>query len=131
MLAWLLGEDAGTAVGTALEEADLVVTSDLTLLECARALHRAVSSAVLIESESARLNATLRRLSGHWVLVRIDEDVLHRASKPFPIEPVRTLDAIHLATAVSIMKTVGEVKLLSLDRRILENGRALGFEVQP
>jgi hypothetical protein len=36
VLAWLLGEDAGRRVRDAIAEADLIIASDLTLLECDR-----------------------------------------------------------------------------------------------
>jgi len=32
----------------------------------------------------------------------VTDDILVRVGKPFPIEPVRTLDAIHLATAAAL-----------------------------
>ncbi len=59
------------------------------------------------------------------------EEISDRARTPFPEEPVRTLDAIHLATAVVSRKLVPEIRLLSLDERIRSCGRALGFEVLP
>ena len=40
ILAWLLGEDGGDEVRQALQTAQLVVTSDLTLIECDRVLQR-------------------------------------------------------------------------------------------
>lgn len=33
-----------------------------------------------------------------WVVQPVDEAIWLRCSRPFPVEPLRTLDAIHLAT---------------------------------
>jgi len=50
---------------------------------------------------------------------------------PFPVEPIRTLDAIHLASAILARAAVPDLALLSLDERVRANGRALGFTVLP
>jgi hypothetical protein len=49
----------------------------------------------------------------------------------FPAEPVRSLDAIHLSSAWSILAAAGHVTALSLDDRIRENARAMGMEIAP
>ncbi len=41
MLPWLLGESPGTAIPSVLQNAEFMVTSDLTLIECDRAFYRA------------------------------------------------------------------------------------------
>ncbi len=43
VFSWLLGEPAGPVVRRTLEAAEFVVASDLTLVECDRAFHRARS----------------------------------------------------------------------------------------
>ena len=40
ILAWLMGEDGGDEIRYRLQAAELVLTSDLTLVECDRVLHR-------------------------------------------------------------------------------------------
>jgi hypothetical protein len=47
------------------------------------------------------------------------------------VEPVRTLDALHLSTALSVAGAMGEITMLSLDRRIRSSSRGLGFTVLP
>ena len=55
VLAWLLGEEAATRVRHVLEEADIVVTSDLTLVECDRVMIRAVTLGELTEAKQANI----------------------------------------------------------------------------
>jgi predicted nucleic acid-binding protein len=51
---------------------------------------------------------------------------LRRALEPFPV-PVRTLDALHLATAVFLNIESDPVQLASYDGRMLDAARALGI----
>ncbi len=46
-------------------------------------------------------------------------------------EPVRTFDALHLASALQARARVARVELLSLDDRIRRSGKPLGFRLQP
>lgn len=131
VLAWLLDQPGQEEIDRALRLADLVVASDLTLLECIRVIQRSKAAGLMDDSDSGKAIATIRRLSASWALVRVDEDVLETATRPFPKEPVRTLDAIHLATATSLRKSIGPLTLLTLDGRIVDDGRALGFDILP
>ncbi|MGH7266990.1 MAG: hypothetical protein ACREMB_19385, partial [Candidatus Rokuibacteriota bacterium] len=63
--------------------------------------------------------------------LHLDAEVIARARRPFPREPVRTLDALHLATALAARIAVGGLALVSLDQRIRTAGRELGFELLP
>ena len=71
----------------------------------------------------------LARGKAGWILVEISEEVRSRAGRMFPTEPVRTLDAIHLATVLILMRALPELRLLSYDERILENARPLGIDI--
>jgi hypothetical protein len=51
--------------------------------------------------------------------------------RPFPVEPIRTLDALHLAGALAARREIPEIRLLSLDRRVRDNARELGFALEP
>ena len=59
--------------------------------------------------------------------MEISAEVRHLAGRKFPVEPIRTLDAIHLSTALVLMRAFPELSMLTYDRRILDNARALGF----
>ena len=50
VLAWLLGEETGHSVRQVLQHAELVMASDLTLVECDRVLIRATATAEIDEA---------------------------------------------------------------------------------
>lgn len=131
VLAWLLGEDAGPLVREVLAGADIVIASDVTLIECARVLIRAVTLGDIAEADAADRRAHLNAAAAHWNILRIDTEIVDRARQPFPAEPVRTLDAIHLASALAARSAIAGVEILSLDDRIRTAARQLGFGLQP
>ena len=132
VLAWLLDEPVAKTVGGRLSAADLVLTSDLTSVECERALVRlSLTGGGDDAAEVAILRSRLNRVVGHWIRLSLYEDVLERARLPFPHEPIRSLDALHLASALAIRWAVPDILILSLDKRIRTNAAQLGFEVAP
>lgn len=131
MLAWLLGEEAGQRVREVLRRAALVTASDLAVLECDRVLIRAVTLGEIDEATAADRRALLNAAATHWHLWRVSSEIVDRARRPFPAEPVRALDAIHLASALAVRSAVPGIELLSLDDRIRQSGKQLGFRLQP
>ena len=130
-LAWLLEQAHGDLVADTLSRADLVIASDLTLVECDRVLIRAVTLDELNESDAVDRQARLNAVSQRWTLLALDEEIVERARRPFPSEPVRTQDAIHLASALTARKAVPELAMLTLDARIRKAADRLGFMVVP
>jgi hypothetical protein len=118
-------------VREALAKAERVVASDLTLVECDCALLRAQQTGRLTENRVSSLRGALRRIEGEWSLLRLSRRVVARAREPFPGEPLRALDALHLASLLALKQFVPELVLLSLDRRLRAAGRTLGFPVAP
>lgn len=131
VLAWLLGEPTGPQVRDALESAEFVVTSDLTLIECDRAFHRLHSLGELSEGDLAELRGELRRIASGWVLLRLSDEIVQRARESFPAEPIRSLDALHLSSALVTMALIPETGLLTFDDRVRRSGQALGFLLLP
>jgi predicted nucleic acid-binding protein len=131
VLGWLLGEKVGHRVREVLRGAALVTTSDLTLLECDRVLIRLITLGEIDEASAADRRGRLNAASAHWHLWGISSEIVDRARHPFPAEPVRTLDAIHLASALAARSAVPGMVLLSLDDRIRRAGEQLGFRLQP
>ena len=131
ILAWLLEQNAGELVVDALAHAELIVTSDLTLIECDRVLIRAVLLDELDEADAADRQARLNAVATRWTLLGLDDEIMERARRPFPAEPTRTLDAIHLASALIGRKAIPELTMLSLDTRIRRAANRLGFPLVP
>jgi predicted nucleic acid-binding protein len=131
VLAWLLGEEDGPRVREVLGRSELVAASDLTLIECDRVLVRAVVLGEIEEAKAADRRAHLNAAAAHWHVWRLSAEIVDRARRPFPAEPIRTLDAMHLASALAVRSAVPGVELLSLDDRIRRSGEQLGFRLQP
>lgn len=127
LLAALLERDA-----TALDQLRIAgrrVTSALTFAETSRALIRArVAGRITPADERAGLRA-LQTFERRCAVIAITDDVLTRAGRPFPVEPIRTLDAIHLATAELLGEAPQLVTLVTRDDRVRANARALGYLV--
>jgi len=94
-------------------------------------LIRAVTAGRVSEAHAADRRARLNNAAQGWAMLRLEAEVVDRARRPFPCEPVRTLDAVHLASALQARELVPGTALLSLDDRIRAAGRALGFQVLP
>ena len=93
-------------------------SSSLARVEVHRALRRARSS----DAERRRATDVLARIA----LVRIDDDILEAAAEVEPAE-LRSLDAIHLATALSIHEEL--VALVSYDDRFAAAAKRHGLKV--
>ncbi len=131
VLAWLLDEPTAPAVRRLLAEADIIVASDLTLIECDRVLLRAVALKELTEAEAADRQAHLIEAAAHWHVLRIAGEIVDRARQPFPGDPIRTLDAIHIASLLVGRSAVVGLRLLSLDDRVRKAATRLGVAVEP
>ena len=131
VLAWLLGEESGGRVRRVLTAAEIVIASDLTLVECDRVLIRAVTLGELAEADAADRRAHLTAAAAHWHVLRVGGEIIERSRRPFPGEPIRTLDALHLASALTARAAVTDLELLSLDERIRNAGTRLGLPLQP
>lgn len=131
VLAWLLDEPSALTVRQLLGASEITVSSDLTLIECDRVLLRAVSLKELTEAEAADRRAHLAVAAAHWQVLRIAQEIIDRARQPFPGEPIRTLDAIHLASLMVGRSAVRGLALLSLDDRVRKAGKGLGVDIVP
>lgn len=131
VLRWLLGATGGDRVERALAAGRSVVTSVLTSTEVGRVLQRLVATAHIDGKAGERVWARYSVASQHWHIYRIDDDVLARARQTFPREPLRTLDAIHLATALRHAAEVDAPTIVSVDGQVRANAQALGLGVVP
>src|SRR5262245_47433986 len=131
ILAWLFREEPAFLIKGILARAESVVASDLTLVECDRALIQAEVAGRLSPGDTSERRTLLEASSSRWMFLRVEGEVLERARRRFPQEPVRALDSLHLASALAARSAVSDLALLSLDQRVRDNGAALGFDVLP
>jgi uncharacterized protein len=95
-------------------ESERIVTSRVGVIETSRAAGRR-------DGDPAQLAAVIDRLE----VFELDADVSQRASAIGPIS-LRTLDAIHIATALSIP---GLASFVTYDDRLAEAARNVGLPV--
>ncbi len=131
VLSWLLDDERAGPVRDALSSAETVVASDLTIVECDRVLVRGTCLGRWSEAAAAARAAELGQMAARWVVMRLDTEILERARRAFPGEPLRTLDALHLASALVALRTLPGLGLLSLDERVRRSGRQLGLTLLP
>ncbi len=131
VLRWLLEEPKGDDVHRLLRDATKVVCSRLTLVETRRVIRRAVVQRLVDEVSSTAVLEAFARASAGWAILEVSREVAERAEGSFPAEPVRTLDALHLASALLLRQALPELRVLSTDDQVCRNAGALGFEVLP
>jgi predicted nucleic acid-binding protein len=88
----------------------------------------------LSKAMSTRRSAQLRddadRNLARIALVPLDQSVLKRAGEPLP-SPLKTLDAIHLATAEFLNCVTGDIVLLAHDRQLGVAALSWGWQSTP
>ncbi len=118
LLAQLLAEDRRPALRVWAEP---VVTSRLAEYE----VWVRIQALGLARSHRATVEAVLARLA----FLELSRPVLARAMEPFP-KPVRTLDALHLASIEFLRQMGQEVRLASYDRRLNAAARSLAIPLE-
>jgi predicted nucleic acid-binding protein len=128
LVAALLERD--TAVAKKIPRGTHQVTSALTLAEAGRAIIRARATGRLTAVEEQAAVRALRTFERRCFILDVDRAVLDRVRRPFPVEPIRTLDAVHLATAELLGEAPPLVTIVTRDGRVRENAEALGYTVE-
>ncbi len=82
---------------------------------------------MITHGDEERLIGDFAAISVQWSILSISESIAARAGRPFPHEPVRSLDAIHLASALEFLRLYPDLRVLSFDERILKNLGPLGI----
>ncbi len=113
----IVAEPESEGLGAALRHWPNRASSTLLRTEAVRALRRSGNDDLL---------GTARRLFAAMQLIRLDEPLLDRAGDLGPTE-LRSLDAVHLAAALSIGSDMGA--LFTYDSRLREAAIAQGLDV--
>ena len=127
LLSALLEREPG--VIASLRAGGWLVTSTLTVAEASRAIIRARVSGRLTAAQEAAAARGLRTFQRRCAIVAVTDGVLTRAGRRFPVEPIRTLDAVHLATIEMLGETPPLMTVVTGDDRIRDNARAMGYAI--
>ncbi|MGH8142009.1 MAG: PIN domain-containing protein [Steroidobacteraceae bacterium] len=130
LLAALLEQDLAARNALDLQDTGHRVTSALTFAEAERAIVRARAAARLTAPDERAALRWLRQFRRSCSVIAVTHAVLGRAGRPFPAEPIRTLDAIHLATAELLGEPPQLVTILTRDARVRANAQALGYALE-
>lgn len=122
--------EGDTAAKASIRALGQRVTSALTVAEASRAILRArLLGRITVQQQRAAL-LTLQRFTRRCHIVSVTETILSQVGRPFPVEPIRTLDAIHLATAEALGDPPALVTIITRDVRVRANATALGHPVE-
>jgi predicted nucleic acid-binding protein len=105
-------------------------SSELLAVELRRTFDRLRLTRVMPKRKLAQLRDEVERNLAGIALVPLDRSVLKRAGEPFP-KPLKTLDAIHLATALLLNNYEGGIVFLTHDRQLGVAALACGLAVYP
>jgi hypothetical protein len=126
--ALLDGDDAARG---AIDRAEILCASELTFLEAVRAVIRAKRTGRLDARAARDVLRQIAAVERECEVAALGEAVLRAAREEFPVEPIRTLDAIHLATIRILDEELGDVTVASCDDRVRDNVEALGIPLVP
>jgi predicted nucleic acid-binding protein len=127
VLRWLFAEEGGEALRGTLAAAEKVTSSRLTLIETRRVVRRAEREGRITAAQGADVMAVFAQAASTWAILEISEEIARLAEGGFPNEPVRTLDAIHLASALYLRQAFPDLVVVTADDRIHANAEGLGF----
>ena len=103
-----------------------VVSSELIEIECRRVLHRCRLAGELTDETLTVARERLDEVLAGIDLLEMSMQIKQRAMDPFPVN-VRTLDALHVATALMVGEDAGGVALFSHDEGMNRCARSLGI----
>lgn len=107
---------------------DVALTSEVTRVEALRTIDRARIEMRLSDRDVADRRALVLETLEGFHLAHLDRVVLDRAGEPFPTL-VRTLDAIHLATALLSRSKHQGLVFATHDAALATAARSIGFRV--
>ena len=122
--------ESDVAARTSIRAPGLRITSAVTLAETDRAIVRARTTGRISDAEARTAARTVRALERRMDVINVSDAILARVRRPFPVEPVRTMDAIHLASIEWLGSPPDATTVITRDERVRANARALGYAVE-
>lgn len=105
------------------------ISSELLRVECLRTIDRLRIRAGLDDRTVADRRRAMLETIDAIDLVALDAGILGRAAEPFPTL-VRTLDALHLASALAVREEIPPLVFLTHDVTLGLAAAATGFDVR-
>jgi uncharacterized protein len=105
------------------------VTSAILPVELRSALRRRVAERTLDSSHGSEILNRVAADRVYWTVIEVGTDVLNGAEALVSAHPLRTLDAIHVASAQLFAGrlSIAELVFVSADRRQTEAASAIGL----
>jgi predicted nucleic acid-binding protein len=103
-----------------IRTATFLVTSRLTVVEAARVLLRLRQLSRVPEEDLADAAREVDELWARCDLWELTPAVCDIAAHVAPAKPLRTLDALHLATYLLARRSIANLELLTADKRLRE-----------
>ena len=97
-------------------------------LVCSRLIEHELWNRIHARRLTATHGELVRELIGRVALIELSRPVLARALEPFPF-PVRTLDALHLASLEFLRVNGQAISLASYDERMVACATSLGIPI--
>jgi predicted nucleic acid-binding protein len=121
--------EADAAALGAMRSRGNLITSALTITEARRAILRAQLSARITTKQRQAALRSLTAFRRRCHIVSVTDAILNLAAGAFPVEPIRTLDAIHLATIQELGEPAERMTVVTRDHRVRDNAIAFGYAV--
>ncbi len=116
----VLESGSSPEVETKIAAAPALITSRLSLVESARAFHRLRQLGQVSELRLADAQREVTSLWSRCELWELTAAVCDLARQVSPGKPLRTLDALHLATFLLARERIEDLELLTVDNRMRE-----------
>lgn len=101
-----------------IRQATVLMTSRLSLVESARAVHRLRTLREVEESRIDDLEAEIDEIWAHCQIWELTPNICDLASSVRPHRVLRALDALHLATFLHARQSIDELELVTTDERL-------------
>lgn len=125
LLRVVLSEPGALAAWSQISEP---MCSELLRIESLRTIDRARVQGRLTDGDASRVRADLLRMIDTFSLIELDDRVKARAAEPYPTS-LRSLAALHLASALLATAELGQFPLATHDEELAVAATAVGFEV--
>ena len=122
-------KESGSIQARELVKKHRVLSSAIVPVECFSALSRKKHACELKTQEFETLIKKIRESLAHIEIIRLTDDVLAKAEHIVKSSPIRSLDALHIASAL-IFQDAMQIPLpfITSDHRQLETAHGHGFK---